>query len=219
MLKINRFDLLVSLYTGFIVISELMGAKTFPIAFGPIHLNATVAIFVLPLIYTINDIVMEVYGKARAQSMVRSSLVVVFVIILFSTLATLLPPSQRFISSEPAYDAIFSTSIRLSAASLIAFAVSELSDVFIFAKLRQRLGKKKLWLRTNISNFISEFLDVILFISISFYAFDMSFSANIQFLMSIAVPYWLLRCFMSIVETPLVYIGTNKLSQPIKEQA
>lgn len=218
MFKINRFDLLVSLYIGFIVISELMGAKTFPVSFGSLHLNITVAIFVLPLIYCINDIVVEVYGKERARSMVRSSLAVIFVIIIFSALATALPPSQRFASSEQAYDAVFSASIRMSVASLLAFAISEFNDVFIFAKIRQLFGKKKLWLRTNISNFASEFLDVIIFMSFAFYALDEPILANLQFILSIAIPYWLVRCSMSLLETPLVYIGVNKLRQPIKEQ-
>jgi len=212
MFKIEKLDFLISFYIVCVAISELMGAKTFPVYnSGSIHINATVVIFVLPLLYSINDIIIEVYGKAKAQSIVRSSLLVIFFIFLFSIIAVALPPSKRFIPTEGAYDAIFGLSARFSAASLIAFAVSEFLDVYIFARLRQKLGKTKLWLRTNLSNFGSEFIDVVLFMTLAFYALDQSFASNLSFISSIAIPYYILRCFMSVITTPLVYLGVKWL--------
>lgn len=211
-LNIQKFDFLSAFYITCVMISELMGAKTFPVtSIGSFHLNATVVIFVLPFIYAANDIIVEVYGKTRAQSIVRSSLFMIFFLLLFSLLATHLPASKRFLTTEPAYGTIFGISARFSAASLIAFAISEFSDVLIFAKLRQKFGKKNLWLRTNISNFASEFLDTAIFMTLAFYAFNMSFVGNFTFIAGIALPYWLLRCFMSIIETPLVYVGVKWL--------
>lgn len=214
MFSIQKFDLLLAFYVTCIIISELMGGKTFPLfTIGTFHLNATVVIFVLPFVYAINDIITEVFGKKRAQSMVRSSLVMVFFLLLFSLLATHLPPSKRFLPTENAYETIFGISARISAASLIAFAVSEFSDVLIFAKIRQKLGKKNLWFRTNISNFLSEFLDTAIFMTLAFYALNIPFAQNFSFLAGIALPYWLLRCFMSIIETPLVYLGVKWLKK------
>ena len=218
MLKIQKFDFLIAFYTTCVVLSELMGAKTFPIAtIGDFHLNATVIIFVLPLIYSINDIIVEVYGKERAKSVVRSSLFMIFFLLLFALLATHLPPSQRFLPTEGAYETIFSTSARFAAASLIAFAISEFLDVFIFAKLRERLGKKRLWFRTNASNFMSAFFDTMIFMTLAFYALDQSFVSNFSFIIGIAIPYWLLRCFMSVIETPLVYVGVRWLKNSKQE--
>lgn len=214
MFKINKLDFLIAFYTTCVVLSELMGAKTFPIAtIGAFHLNATVAIFVLPLIYSINDIIVEVFGKERAQSVVRSSLFMILFILLFSLLATYLPASKRFLPTNAAYNTIFGISARFSAASLVAFIVSEFSDIFIFAKLQKKFGKSKLWLRTNLSNFGSELLDTILFMTLAFYALDKSFASNFNFIIGIGIPYYLLRCFMSIIETPLVYLGVNWLKK------
>lgn len=212
MLNIQKFDFLVAFYITCVIISELMGAKTFPIAtIGSFHINATTVIFILPFIYAINDIIVEVYGKARAQSLIRSSLFMIFFLLLFSLIATALPASKRFLSMNDAYNTIFGISARFSAASLIAFAVSEFTDVLIFTKLRQKLGKKNLWLRTNLSNFISEFFDVALFMTLAFYATNLSFRSNFTFIAGIALPYWILRCFMSVIETPLVYLGVKWL--------
>lgn len=92
----KKFDLLVAVYIFCIAFSEFMGAKTFPLLSSPIKLNASVAIFTIPLIFTINDIITEVFGKERARSVVRSGLVVIALILIFSLLATHLPPSKRF---------------------------------------------------------------------------------------------------------------------------
>jgi uncharacterized integral membrane protein (TIGR00697 family) len=214
MFKIQKLDFLIAFYTTSVVLSELMGAKTFPIAtFGTFHLNATVALFVLPLIYSINDIIVEVFGKERAQSVVRSSLFMIFFILLFSLLATYLPPSKRFLPTNAAYNSIFGISARFSAASLIAFIISEFSDIYVFARLQKKFGKTKLWLRTNASNFASELLDTFIFMTLAFYALDKPFANNFSFILGLAIPYYLLRCFMSIIETPLVYLGVNWLKK------
>lgn len=214
MFKVQKLDFLIAFYTTCVILSELMGAKTFPIAtIGKFHLNATVALFVLPLIYSINDIIVEVFGKEKAQSVVRSSLFMIFFILLYSLLVTYLPPSKRFLPTNEAYNTIFGISARFSAASLIAFVVSEFFDIYFFAKLRKKFGKSKLWLRTNASNFASELMDTAIFMTLAFYALDKPFASNFSFIIGIAIPYYLLRCFMSVIETPLVYLGVNWLKK------
>lgn len=214
MFKIQKMDFLIALYIFCIAVSELMGAKTFPIpAFFGLHLNASVAIFVIPLIFTINDVITEVFGAERARSVVRSGLLIILFILLFSLLAVNLPPSIRFKASESAYDQIFGLSARIAAASLISFGLADFLDVAIFAKLREKLGKSKLWLRNNASNFIAQFIDTAVFMVLTFYALDKGFAGNIAFLWSLIIPYWLLKCFMSIIETPLVYAGVAWLKQ------
>lgn len=212
MFKIQKLDLLISVYIFCVVIAEVMGAKTFPvIKLGDFQLNATVAIFLLPLIFTINDVITEVYGKERTRSIIRSSLFVIILIFFFSILATSLPPSMRFLPNEEAYDTIFGLSARFSFASIIAFATSEFLDVIVFAKIREKLGKSRLWLRNNASNFISQFVDTMVFMFLAFYALDMSPQSNISFILGLAIPYYLLRCVVSVIETPFTYLGVRWL--------
>lgn len=213
-LKIEKMDLLIAIYIFCIAVSELMGAKTFPVFdFGWVRLNASVAVFVIPLIFTINDVIVEVYGKERARSVVRSSLVVIFLILIYSLLVTNLPASKRFASSESAYDTVFGLSARISAASLIAFALSDFLDIYVFSWIREKFGKGRLWLRNNVSNFVSQFIDSAAFLTLAFYALDQSFTSNIGFIVSLLIPYWLLRCALSVLETPLVYLGVNWLKK------
>jgi hypothetical protein len=212
MLKIRKWDLIVSIYIFCVVVAELMGGKTFDlIHLGKLNLSASVAIFLLPVTFAINDIIVEVKGKARAQSLVRSSIIVIALIVIFSLLAVSLPPTSRFAATEVAYDTIFKISIRFSIASLVAFALAEILDVLIFYRLRQNMGKKNLWLRTNLSNFISQFIDTTTFIVLAFYALDKPIGQNLSFIFGLVLPYWLLKCVMSIIETPFVYLGVSWL--------
>ncbi len=212
MFKIQKLDFLIALYIFCLAVAELMGPKTFSITkIGGYQLNASVAIFVIPLIFTINDVITEVFGKERTRSIIRAGLVMIFFMMLFSLLATALPPSARFSASEAAYDKVFSLSARIAAASLTAFAIAEFLDVFIFAKIRERLGKSKLWLRNNASNFIAQFFDTVIFMTLAFYALNRGFGDNAAFLWSLILPYWLLKCFMSVIETPFVYLGVRWL--------
>ena len=205
---IRKFDLVVALYIFGVMTSELMGAKTFKLTdFSWAHLNASVAIFVLPLLFTMVDVVVEVYGRARARSMVYSGLIVVALLIGYAALTTALPPSHRYAPTDSAYRTIFHASIRISAASLAAFAVSELMDVAIFARLRDALRGRALWLRNNLTNFVAQFFDSAVFLSLAFWATTEGFGSNVSFLWSLLLPYWLIRCGLSIIETPLVYAG------------
>lgn len=207
-------DIVVSLYIFCVAMAETMGGKTVPLfKVFDFQLNASVALLVFPLIFTLNDIVAEVYGKARARSIARSSLFVVAGIMLFALLATSLPPSTRFAESESAYDMVFKTSARISAASLTAFALAEIIDIAIFARLRKKLGDSALWLRNNVSNFVAQFFDTLIFMTLAFYAFDKSPTTNAVFLIGLILPYWLLKCAISVIETPFVYAGVRWLRE------
>jgi hypothetical protein len=216
MLKVNKFDLLVAFYVFLILSADYLGAKTFPLlVIGDFRLNASVAIFLVPFIFTINDVIVEVYGKERAKSVVRASLLMVGLLFLFSWLAVSLPPSARFAGSETAYDSVFSKSMRFSLASLLAFAISEFTDIAVFSRIRERMKGRALWLRNNASNFSAQFLDTVVFITLAFYSLSRPLGDNATFLWSLILPYWLLKCLMSVIETPFVYWGIKWLRKDV----
>lgn len=204
--------MVVGLYVFAIVTAELMGAKTFHIAtIGGFHLNGGVAIFLMPVLFTLTDVMVEVYGKARAHSMVFTGLLAVSLLVLYTVLATSLPPSGRFAPMEPAYDTVFHASVRISLASLAAFLASALLDIAIFSRLRRIMHTRALWLRNNVSNFISELVDSTVLLTLAFYSFQRTPLDNLDFLVGIILPYWLLKCAMSVLTTPLVYAGVGWL--------
>lgn len=202
--KQRKMDLLLALYIFAIICSELLGTKAFSL-FG---VTSTVAIFLLPLTFAINDIVTEVYGKGRARGFVKIGFVILVLLFAFTFLATILPPATRFQKMNPSYVLVFSSSLRIIVASLVAFWLSERFDVYVFSKIREKLGKNKLWIRSNISNFLGQFVDTALFMFLAFFI-----PGNVSFIISLIIPYWLLKCFMSIIETPITYWGVTWLGK------
>lgn len=201
-MKIQKLDLLLALYITTIITAELMGSKIVTL-FG---INASVALFLLPITFTINDVVVEVYGKKRAVSFVQSGFIMLVVLLFFNILALALPPAARFEPVNPAYQQVFGKSLRIILASLTAFWVAERLDVLVFTKIRQRLGTSRLWLRNNVSNFVSQLIDTTIFIFLAFYQ-----PGNFWFILSLIWPYWLLKCSMSVLETPFSYLGVRWL--------
>lgn len=213
-MKIEKMDLLVAVYIFCILVAELMGGKTFHVIdVCGFQLNASVGIFLIPVLFSINDMVIEVYGPDRARSIIRSSLFTVVLLIGFTMLAINIPPSAKFAPNEWAYDIIFSQSARISVASIIAFAAADFLDVAVFVRIKKAMGNSALWVRNNLSNFIAQLVDTVVFMTVAFYSFNQSFEENITFLLGLIIPYWLLKCSMSVIETPLVYIGVRWLKK------
>lgn len=127
----------------------------------------SVAVFLLPIIFSINDVVIEIWGKKTAKSIYRIGLACIVGLALFSFFATHLPTSQLFAPNESAYDQIFSMTMRIAIASIIAFGVSDLLDIVIFSRIRARI--KNLALRSNTSNVLAQFIDTTLFVYLAFY--------------------------------------------------
>ena len=212
MRKSIRLDLILAIYIFCVVAVNLMGAKVMPIGrLLGLDFNISVAIFLMPLLFSAVDAVCEVYGKTRAKNMVYIGIVTIFLSVLFSMLATTLPAAERFTANE-AYNEVFRISIRFGVASIVAFALSSLLDVYIFNKMKVKHGVGRLvWLRNNVSNFLGQFTDSTIFVFLAFYSFNRGFGDNFVWLMGIILPLTLAKCLMGIVATPMVYVGIRFL--------
>lgn len=194
-------------YGACIVASEIIGIKTVPLIyiFG-FQLHGSVALLTLPIIFTVNDAVAEVYGIKTARSLARSGILVTLFLSGFIYLSIHLPPSTRFIPQQAAYQNVLSSSLRMTFASICAFGIAEILDVYVFKRLHTWIGKKHLWLRSNGSNIVSQFADTAIFMTVAFFDIQKSIATNVPFLASIILPYWFLKCTVSFLETPFLYI-------------
>jgi len=101
-----------------------------------------------------------------------------------------------------AFNKILGQGQRIIVASLAAFLIGQLVDVFVFQKLRKVTGSKMLWLRATGSTLVSQFIDsfVVLYL-----AFTGIFS-NEQIL-AIGITNYLYKFTVAILLTPLIYAG------------
>lgn len=211
-MKIKKLDLLISIYIAAICMAELMGGKIFQVTdqiqlFGK-PIGTSVAVFLLPLVASINDIVVETHGKKRMQSIMRSGFVVIAMIFIFTLVATLLPTATRSPIPGDVYNQVFQVAQRVAVASLTAFTISMALDVLIFARVREKLKRFGLWFRNISSNVVSQFFDTSIFMYIAYYNFT---NPNHDFLWSLIIPYWIYKCIVSVLIIPVVYLGVSWL--------
>jgi uncharacterized integral membrane protein (TIGR00697 family) len=214
-IKVNHLDFIIALYIFGVVVAALMGAKVMPLGevFG-LKFNISVAIFLMPILFTLIDSDNEIYGVKRARSIVVIGVIVQLLLVAFTFLAISLPHAARFDAINPAYEQIFGLSVRFALASVAAFSISGLLDVLIFAKLKKKMHGCMLWFRNNLSNFAGELVDSVVFMTVAYYGvFVSGFGDNAIWLVGLIIPYWLAKCAMSVISTPLVYAGVAWLRE------
>ena len=97
--------------------------------------------------------------------------------------------------------ALFSLNLRVSIASLVMYVVSNLLDIYLYQKLKEKYPKL-LWLRNNVSTIISNCLENYLF---TFLAFAGIF--DIKTMLSIATIASVFEMIIAICDTPFLYIS------------
>lgn len=193
----------LTLYLTSLFAANTLGIKLMPFLFGT-HLS--VAVFSFPLVFIMTDIIGEVYGKKMAKNFVLAGVISIILFLFYSLISTILPWAQDGEWVKEGYNQIFGLSARFSIASLVAFAIAQYQDVFSFFFFKKHTGEKKFWLRSNLSNVWSQFLDTVIFMLIAFvgvYPFST--------IIAIIIPWWIYKVFMGFLFTPLSYLGIRLL--------
>jgi queuosine precursor transporter len=199
----EKTNLLLGLFVASIIAANLMGTKI-----THFFIDFSVGIFIYPLTFLITDIVQEIHGKQRAKQFVWIAFVCVVVVAAVTAFAVYLPFAERSLVKDN-YTQVFGMSIRIFIASIIAFLVSNMHDVWAYNFWRKVTKGKHMWLRNNFSSIAGEFVDTTLFMFIAFYAISPKFTVG--YIFALIIPYWLLKVFVTIVHTPFCYLGVRWL--------
>ncbi|MBS3061020.1 MAG: queuosine precursor transporter [Candidatus Diapherotrites archaeon] len=199
--KETKLSILSALFVAGVVASNLMGGKIADFSL----FYASVGLLVFPVSMLALDIVQEVEGKEKAKRIVFGTLVAMVFILVMTAIAVALPSAPRdFFPVE--YGKIFGVSLRIMVASILAFLTAELVDIHVFRIVKELTKGKMLWLRTNVSTLISEFIDTTIFMMVAFYG--VSPKHDVLFVIGLIIPWWLLKVGYAVVGTPLVYAGS-----------
>ncbi|TFI58492.1 VUT family protein [Sphingomonas parva] len=156
------------LYGGMVCIAGVLGAKQ--VALGPLAVEA--GIFPFLLLVVLGSTVAELHGPDTANRLVRFGFIPLLTSIALIWLVLQLPTDQgMYEPAKEAFPIILGQSWRLMAAGIIAYGVSQFLNVFIFSKLMGSGGSGGLWLagRAAIASALSQIVDTLIFITVSFY--------------------------------------------------
>jgi uncharacterized integral membrane protein (TIGR00697 family) len=126
-------------------------------------------IFAFLLLVVMSSAVAELHGQKTATALVRFGFVPLLVSAGLIQLVLALPVDAGMY--PPAIDAfpiVVGQGARLMIAGFISYGTSQTLNVYVFGKLAAGTGKL-LWLRGMIASVISQVVDTVLFITISFY--------------------------------------------------
>ncbi len=199
-----KTDLLLGLYVASLILANLLGTKITTL-FG---VRVSVGILFMPVLFLVTDIVAEVHGRERARRFVLVSIAILAFLFCMLWLAIILPPNATW-GEQEAYERIFGGSLRMVVASLVAFALSQLHDVWSFDFWKRRTHGRFLWLRNNLSTMASQLIDTVVFMFIAFYQVTPKFTA--AFIVSLIIPYYCFKILLAAVDTPLCYLGVRWL--------
>ncbi len=181
------------------IIANIQVLKTIEL-FG---ITATLGNIVYAGSFLATDILSENYGKRDASKAIAFGFVGIVAVTLFMNLALLFEPASSDFVNESMTE-IFSLLPRITGASLAAYLVSQLHDVWAYALWKKKYPSKRLiWLRNNLSTMVSQLIDSLVFTLAAFWGV---FSGSV--LLEIVVTTYVLKLIVAVADTPFVYIAS-----------
>ena len=195
-----KFMLLFCLFITCMSFINVVSAKLWTVG----GLSISGGIMAYWLTFPITDVVGEVFGRRRAFMVVWLGLLANVLVVILSQIAMRLPPAPGY-RDQAALETVLSAVPLVVVASLCAYVLAQLHDVWAFDFWRTVTGGRHLWLRNNLSTMSSQLIDSLVFNSIAFYLFADERVAFPAFL-SMTLGYWLFKLGIAAIDTPIVYL-------------
>jgi queuosine precursor transporter len=196
--------ILLSIFTTALILGNLLGSKVTTI----LGISVSVGIFAYPISFLATDILVEVRGKKMSNIFILCGIIALILSIILVFIGIIMPPAFYYEFND-AYTQVFSNSIRIIIASIFAFILSQIHDIWAFSFIKQKTKGRFLWFRNNVSTIFSQLIDTTLFMFIGFYLMTPEFT--VLRIIGMIIPYWILKVGFAIIDTPFVYLGVKWL--------
>ena len=224
--------------SGFFVanalVAELIGVKIFALedtlGVAPWNFNLfgesgalqfSAGVLLWPVVFVITDLLNEYYGERGVRLLSYFTVGLIGYAFLMIFLAIRLEPAEWWrdgaqVQNVPDYQAafqvVFGQGLFIIVGSLVAFLVAQLTDVFVFHRIRARTGNDKLWLRATGSTLVSQLVDSFVVLYIAFKLGPQLFGGVAEpwpwsRLLAVATVQYTFKFAMAILLTPFIYWG------------
>ncbi|OBQ46655.1 queuosine precursor transporter [Halodesulfovibrio spirochaetisodalis] len=152
-------------------------------------------------VFLATDMLSEFYGKREAQKGVLLGFITLVLMTVYMQVALHFSPAADDFA-QPHLEAIFGFLPRVAVASMLAYLASQTHDVWAFHFWKAKTNGKMLWLRNNASTLASHVIDSGIFCLIAFYGV---FPTAV--LVEIMITTVLFKAFVSVLDTPFIYLA------------
>ncbi|MDI9610245.1 MAG: queuosine precursor transporter [Archaeoglobales archaeon] len=223
--EILGFLLLIVCFTGITIAFKLFGKAglyvwmALAIVIANIQVTKIIEIFGLVtamgnVIYgstfLATDILTERYGAKYARKAVLAG----FFAMIFATIMmqfTILFEPHESDTISPAMAQVFQFMPSAMVASLTAYIISQLHDIWAFELWKKRTKGKFLWLRNNASTMVSQFIDNVTFTLLFFVVFNPEFLQALGWegIFEIFITSYAMKFVVAVLDTPFIYLNVR----------
>lgn len=104
---------------------------------------------------------------------------------------------------QAAFSAIFGQGMNIIIGSLAAFVVGQITDAFLFRKIKFLTGEKRIWMRATMSTLVSQLIDSFIVTYIAFYLFK---GVSLGQCTAWALTAYIYKFVIAVLFTPVVYL-------------
>ncbi|HIJ13010.1 MAG TPA: queuosine precursor transporter [Halobacteriales archaeon] len=201
---------LIALFITGLLTAQLTAVKILELS--PLNLGISVMVPAGVLAYAItffaSDCYAELYGKKAARTVVSIAFTMNIVMLVLIWISINAPGSEAGISPE-LFATVLGPSANVVIASLTAYLISQNLDILIFDTIREKTNGNKLWLRNIGSTTVSQLVDTILFITLTFSILPSIVGIGIGLplfvIVQLILGQYIVKLLIALADTPLIY--------------
>ena len=167
----KHLDTITVAFVVILIISNLVGSiKVTKLCFpgSDFCFSCTTGLFLFPASYLIGDLLTEVYGYDKSRRVICTGFACLLATNLIILFFRFLPPDPNWALQEE-YAKIFTMSLRVSMASMVAYFCGEFTNSIVIAKLKVLTQGKYQAMRIIASTAAGELVDSVLILFLGFY--------------------------------------------------
>ena len=181
------------------VLANIITAKNATV-FG---LSTAIGTVMFASTFLATDILSECYNKKYAKKAVILGLCADGILIISTQIALHYIPSE-FDYAHTAMQTLFSLNLRISIASAVMYFLSNMTDIYIFNKLKDKMNGKRIWIRNNVATILCNCLENFGFIALAFWGIY-----DGKTILIIAGSTSIVEMIVALLDTPFLYLAVK----------
>ncbi len=160
-------------------------------------------------LFLLTDLLSEHHGKKQALQAVGIGFAASALFVVSTQVLLAFTPNSADYTQD-AMTTLFSVMPRILVGSMLAYAIAQTLDVWLYNRIRQWSGDKMLWLRNNGSTLISQLVDTFIFTVVGLTAFTwLPFEGIIpvELFWPVFVTTYVIKVLMALLDTPFMYLS------------
>jgi uncharacterized integral membrane protein (TIGR00697 family) len=201
-----------AIFVTCLLLANILGVKLFRVEPLGIPVEHTVGMLPFPITFLLTDLLNEYYGKKAARRVTWVAFAMALLAFGLIYVGRKLPILEGIPGTADAasFSLIFGASALMYVASIVAFLIGSLLDIFLFGVLKRATGGRHVWLRATGSTVVSQLFDSFVVTFMFFVVLQRlagGEAAELGFVFRTALTGYILKFVIAVLMTPLIYLG------------